>query len=110
MCSSSGVLLNASSIILTAPTKQGGSRYKLPGPAVRKGTRGPTMLDMFLSFLVPQLFFNLQVHPFRPSTSHSEIDTLIDSEHSILVGPPLMAGQKTIFSAGLEPTFGAPAF
>jgi len=75
MCFSSDVLLNVSSIILTAPMKQGESRYKLPGPAVRKGARGPTVFDMFLSFLVPQLFVSLQIHPFRPSTSHSAIDS-----------------------------------
>ena len=75
ICSSSGVLLNASSIILTALTTPEESRYKLPGPAVRKGTRGPTMFHMFLSFLVLQLFVNLQIQPFRPRPSHSAIDS-----------------------------------
>lgn len=110
MCSSSSVLLNVSSIILTASTKQVESRYKLPGPAVWKGTRGPTMFDMFLSFLVPHY---LLLYKFTPSdqeqVSLQLTVTLIDSEHNILADPPLMTGQKTFFSAGLEPAFGVPA-
>ena len=75
MCSSSGVLLNATSFIRTAPTTQEESRYTLSGTAVRKRTRGPTMFHMFLSFLVLQLFVNLQIHPFRPKPSHSANDS-----------------------------------
>ena len=33
-------------------TRRAESRYRLPGPAVRKGALGPNMLHMTLSFLV----------------------------------------------------------
>ena len=68
------------------------------------------MFHMFLSFLVPQLFVNLQIHPFRTGASHSAIDShpyrfrTQSFSRSARTGGP-----DNIFSAGLEPTFGVPA-
>jgi hypothetical protein len=95
--------LNSADDILTAPTTERESRYKLPGPAVRKGTRGLTMF-MFLSFLVLQLFVNLQIHPFRPGPSNSAIDShpyrfrTQSFSRSAFTG-----GTENIFSPMLEP-------
>jgi hypothetical protein len=37
-------------LTVVVPARREENRYRLPGPAIRKGALGPNMLHMFLSF------------------------------------------------------------
>jgi len=79
----------------------------------RRSGRGPGDLQCSICFCLSWYYNYLLIYKFTPSDQNQVTlqmtVTLIDLEHSLLAGQPLMADLKTFFSAGLEPIFGVPA-
>ena len=110
-CKASDRLWGPSRPLLSAhrglfPREEAGTNYR--GPAVRKGVRGPTMLQVFV-FLGSIIICRLYKLPFRPSLSHSATESQsFRCSVNIFRWSVLARGHEKKFSPGPEPALGDP--
>jgi len=87
--------------------KGGEAGRNYPGPGVRKGLRGPTVLHMFLSLWVLSLFI-VQISRFIQIHSHCANDFFFRLSVKIFSRSALAAGPEKSFSSVPEPAVGCP--